>query len=286
MLLKEVNIASDLKLDFLHLEEKNSTNVDIFVNKKYKPALNNYSRFLVSFDDGTLLSQGVADVALGYTFSVYREIKGTNNLEFVAKLGDGSLSMTDFNVTNDNIYRYYIFKEDESAISSAVRSNDVETCWWNWSVVDVVPDDNEDNIFYADANNIWLFDLNLSSASQNQNLNSTVYNNLTKFPKVSIGTSNYASGSLSCLLGSVQNTTNSLAEYIEPATLLDEWNDFCSNGNMKLLKDRKGNAKLIFITSTNSQVDDISRQQINTINFEWVQVMDTKGITIIGGQSE
>lgn len=282
MLLTGLTVHNNVKLDFFHLEESSSINTNIFNNAKYKPVLNNYSRFLVTFDDGTTTSGGVADVALGYNFSVYREVKNTNQLVYVARLSDGSLSMTDYGVTNDKTYRYYIFKEDESAISEAVVSNDVLTCWWDWSLIDIVPSTSEKGLYYT-TGDIWKFNLNISSAAKTQTFNNTTYNNLTRFPKISSGKLNYSTGSLTCLLGDIQKTTNSLAEYIEPNTMLDEWNEFCADGNIKLLKDRKGNAMLVMITETSSQTDDVTREQTNTITFSWVEVEDIDNITIIGG---
>ena len=282
MLLTGLTVHNNVKLDFFHLEESSSTNANIFNTAKYVPVLNNYSRFLVTFDDGAITSEGVADVALGYNFSIYREVKDTNQLVYVARLGDGSLSMTDYSVTNNKTYKYYIFKEDESAISEAVISNDVSTCWWDWSLIDIIPSTSEKGLYYT-TGDIWKFNLNISSAARTQTLNNTTYNNLTRFPKVSSGKLNYSTGSLTCLLGDVQRTTNSLAEYIEPSTMLDEWNKFCADGNMKLLKDRKGNAMLVMITGTSSQTDDVTREQTNTITFSWVEVEDIDNITIIGG---
>lgn len=282
MLLTGLTVHNNVKLDFFHLEESSSTNANIFNTAKYVPVLNNYSRFLVTFDDGTTTSEGVADVALGYNFSIYREVKDTSQLVYVARLGDGSLSMTDYSVTNNRTYKYYIFKEDESAISEAVVSNDVSTCWWDWSLIDIIPSTSEKGLYYT-TGDIWKFNLNISSAARTQTLNNTTYNNLTRFPKVSSGKLNYSTGSLTCLLGDVQRTTNSLAEYIEPSTMLDEWNKFCADGNMKLLKDRKGNAMLVMVTGTSSQTDDVTREQTNTITFSWVEVEDIDNITIIGG---
>ena len=282
MLLTGLTVHNNVKLDFFHLEESSSTNANIFNTAKYVPVLNNYSRFLVTFDDGTTTSEGVADVALGYNFSIYREVKDTNQLVYVARLGDGGLSMTDYGVTNNRTYKYYIFKEDESAISEAVVSNDVSTCWWDWSLIDIIPSTSEKGLYYT-TGDIWKFNLNISSAARTQTLNNTTYNNLTRFPKVSSGKLNYSTGSLTCLLGDIQRTTNSLAEYIEPSTMLNEWNEFCADGNMKLLKDRKGNAMLVMVTGTSSQTDDVTREQTNTITFSWVEVEDIDNITIIGG---
>ena len=282
MLLTKLAVNNSVKLDFLHLEEASSNNTDIFSIPKYKPTLNNDSRFLATFDNATTIARGIADVALGYNFSVYREVNNTNQLKYIARLGDGALTMTDYNVVNNTTYKYYIFKEDESAISEAVASNSITTCWWDWSLIDLVPSTTEKGLYYANPNAIWKFNLNISSGGVSQNVNNTTYNNLTRFPKISSGKLNYASGTLTCLLGDVQNTNDGQIGYVESAALLESWNDFCANGNIKLLKDRKGNAMLVMITSTSSQVDDVLREQANTITFSWTQIADVSSITIIG----
>lgn len=285
MLLLNLKTSKNIKLDFFHLEEKDTTNENIFINPKYKPVLNNFSRFLVTFDDGTTIASGIADIALGYTFSVYREVTGSNELKFVSKLDDGALSIVDYNVVNDTDYKYYIFKESTDAISEAVVSNDVKTCWWEWSLVDLQQDLNNDKIYYANSQNIWLFGLNLTTSSVSQNISVTTYNNLTTYPRVSVGKQNYKSSSISTLLGSIKKVGASQISYIEPASLLEEWNDFCVNGNIKLMRDRKGNSMLVAITNTTSQVDDVLKEQANTVSFDWVEVGNTKNISIIGGNA-
>ena len=285
MLLLNLKTSKNIKLDFFHLEEKDTTNENIFINPKYKPVLNNFSRFLVTFDDGTTIASGIADIALGYTFSVYREVVGSNELKFVSKLDDGALSIVDYNVVNDTDYKYYIFKESTDAISEAVVSNDVKTCWWEWSLVDLQQDLNNDKIYYANSQNIWLFGLNLTTSSVSQNISVTTYNNLTTYPRVSVGKQNYKSSSISTLLGSIKKVGASQISYIEPASLLEEWNDFCVNGNIKLMRDRKGNSMLVAITNTTSQVGDVLKEQANTVSFDWVEIGSTKNISIIGGNA-
>ena len=39
---------------------------------------------------------------------------------------------------------------------------------------------------------------------------------------------------------------------------------------------------LVMITSTSSQVDDVLREQVNTITFSWTQIADASSITVIG----
>ena len=281
MLTNNVKLYNNIKLDFFHIEDAAGDNLNIFNNVRFIPVLNNYSRFLVTFDDGTTTAQGIADEALGYTFSIYREIEGTNNLVYVARLDEGALSVVDYGVVNNTNYRYYIFQEDDSAVSEAVISNNVQTCWWDWSLVDLIPSD-EDNLYYVDDSNIWKFDLNLSSASTNNTMSTTVYDSLAQYPKVSVGNTNYSTGGITCLLGSISRDGSSALTYQEPAVLMDLWKAFCSNGRMKLLKDRKGNAYLVAITSNSSQIDDILSEQPNTITFNWVQVGDISNTSVVG----
>lgn len=282
MLLTKLIVNKNVKLDFLHLEEASDDNVDIFSNTKYKPSLSSDSRFLVTFDDATTIAKGVTDSALGYTFSIYREDQGSNQLKYIAKLGTGALSVSDYTVTNNATYKYYIFKEDDTSISKAVISNAASTCWWDWSLVDLLPSSEDNTLYYADSSSMWKFNLNISSGGVTQNVNNTTYSNFTRFPKVSSGKLNYASGSLTCLLGNIQKSNNGNIEYVEGASLLDEWNKFCANGDIKLMKDRKGNAMLVMITGTSSQLDDVLQEQVNTITFSWTQVEDASDITVIG----
>lgn len=281
MLTNNVKLYNNIKLDFFHIEDAAGDNLNIFNNVRFIPILNNYSRFLVTFDDGTTTAQGIADEALGYTFSIYREVEGTNNLIYVARLDEGSLSVTDYGVVNNTNYRYYIFQEDDSAVSEAVISNNVQTCWWDWSLADLIPSD-EDNLYYVDDSNIWKFDLNLSSASMTNTMSTTVYDSLAQYPKVSVGNTNYSTGGITCLLGSISRDGSSALTYQEPAILMDLWKAFCSNGRMKLLKDRKGNAYLVAITNNSSQIDDVLSEQPNTITFNWVQVGDISNTSAVG----
>lgn len=283
MLIKRIKVFNNIKLDFLHLEEKSDNNANIFSTSKYVPQLNNNSKFLVTFDDGTMISHGVSSEAVGYTFSIYRETKDSSNLSFVAKLNEGELSLFDYNILGNTSYKYYIFKESDSSISEAIATNQITTCWDDWSLVDVISDNKNENLYYANSKRLWRFNLNLQSADTTQTMNTTVYNNLTQFPKISMGKLNYASGSITCLLGSLRKDGDNQYGYYEPISLLKEWNEFCTNGNLKLLKDRKGNSMLVAITGTSSNVDDISPDQINTITFNWTQVDQYDNIMVIGG---
>ena len=273
--IKKVTFYNNMKLDFAHLEEVSNISSNIFVNN-YKPIANNYTRSLVCFE-GSNNSEGVSDDALGYTFSVYRRDGENQNLIPIYSKSIGNLSIVDYNVRNQKKYQYYIFKEDEESISKALLSNTLTTCWWDYSIIGLDLEDEETNTYRVNQNNIWLFQSNLSSDSTNQNFAKTVYQNLTKYPQISMGKSNYSSGSFSGLIGKVKNNG-----YEEDALIVEKWNDFCANSQLKLFKDRKGHKYIVDITSTSSDIVDETREQATMVTVGWTQIDDADNYIIIG----
>lgn len=274
--LNKVTFYSHIDLDFSHLEKKeNGQNANIFVNN-YRPQPTNYTRSLITFE-GSNDSIGVSDDALGYTFSVYRLESGDKILKPIYSSAEGKLSITDYNIRNKKEYQYYIFKEDQTSISKALLSNSVETCWWDYSVSGLQLVDMETNTYKVSVEDVWLFNLNLSSSSTSQNFQKTVYDNLTRFPQVSVGKANYASGSFSGLIGNIDKGV-----YKEPPELVEKWSEFCADKSLKLLKDRKGHKYIVSIQSTTNQIMDETREQATTVTVNWTQIGDADDYVIIG----
>ena len=130
--------------------------------------------------------------------------------------------------------------------------------------------ENNIPIYSIDENNIWQFDLQMQNGGITQNLNKTTYNTFGKYARTNKSNNNYASGSLSCLFGEVSNFV-----YYEDADKLEKWSEFINNGNMKLLKDIKGNAWIIDIIESNVKPDDNFLEIPSTLSFSWVQLNST-----------
>ena len=130
---------------------------------------------------------------------------------------------------------------------------------------------------FSNPNDVWLFQSNVASDSTTQNFSKTTYQTLTEYPTVSMGKSNYSSGSFSGLIGRVRKDG-----YYEDAALLEDWNKFCANSQLKLFKDRKGHKYIVDITSTSSQIEDATREQATTVSVGWTQIGDAEDYVIIG----
>ena len=215
--------------------------------------------------------------ALGYVFSIYRNEIGDNVLKPIYTTSVGQLSIVDYNVRNQKQYQYYVFKEDEEASSKASVSNVVDTCWWDYAIIGMDLEDEDTLTYKVNPKDVWLFQSNVASDSTTQNFSKTTYQTLTEYPTVSMGKANYATGSFSGLIGRVRKNG-----YDEDVRLLEDWNDFCANSQLKLYKDRKGHKYIVDITSSSSQVADETREQATTVNVGWTQIGNADNYVIIG----
>lgn len=271
--LKKVILSSNVTFDFVHLEETDTAiNQNIFVNQ-YIPQLNDTSRALISFDNGDTNCEGISTLSFGYSFSVYRIRDDELAPHLVAAISTGYLSVIDYNVSNQHNYTYYVYKEDDNYSTDANVSNTVNTNWWDWSITGLTRIGK--NQYRADVNNIWLFELNVESAETVSNIDQTVYNNLTRYPRMSVGKGNYKTGGLTCLIGSVSN-----GKYYDTSDLYDAFVEFCGSSAPKLLKDRKGHKMLVGINSLSNQIADETREQASTITFTWTEVGSTDNLII------
>lgn len=244
-----------------------------------------------------------------YYPTLYREIT-TKNVEIMDKaltplelVGNdiNSFNFKDFNITNDRVYQYVLYPTtgDDKLIREEVI---VHTKWDAWSITELHPADQSGKKFYATDDDVWLFNLNLSSGAQEQNMARNEQQTLGQFPRYIQGRKNYISSSISCLLGSevipasyVKKNGKMIYEsgYIErrifdfhPTSnekidMLKAWRKLVFSNNPKLLKDRAGQSFLVTITQNSNQPYDGVVRQPNTISFSWTQIGSTDDISVL-----
>lgn len=208
-----------------------------------------------------------------------------------------SYHFSDYNISNGRHYRYKIYlSQDHNLVQSEKPripyiAATLKTCWQMWSITELHPTDNTGTNFTASKDDVWLFNLNLSSGEQQQNISRNEQQTLGEFPKYSQGMSNYVSGSLSCLLGVDVFPARGYVEerrYSSNITsnqrvdMLNQWRRMVYSKNPKLLKDREGQKFLITITNATNSPMDAVKNQPNTINFSWTQLGSADDITVVG----
>lgn len=220
-----------------------------------------------------------------------------------------SYHFNDYNVSNHRRYQYFIYlsqkspaEEDGKRVIYKTNFN-VSTSWQEWSITELHPTDGSMKSFTAGPEDVWLFNLNISTGEQSQNITRNEVQTLGAYPRISQGKANYIKGSVSCLLGKdvislgealkngfdvTQGGYIEMRKYIDNITsnqrvdMLKAWRKLVISSNPKLLKDREGQIFLITITDSNNKPMDNARFQPNTISFNWTQIGSLDGVTIVG----
>ena len=169
-----------------------------------------------------------------------------------------------------------------------------------WSMVELVPEvlDNIDipairKKYRADKDNVWLFNLNVDTGDQEQNISRNEFETLGQYPKFGYGKTNYVSGSVRAYLGSelvcsenykyIERTPKSRITPMssnEKALMLEKWRAFVYSGNPKLLKDIKGQSWVVQILSASNTPANYFFHTPDTISFQWKQIDSPRGALI------
>lgn len=241
----------------------------------------------------------------------------------------------DFNISNDRTYKYVLYPLDKVTTAGEAPKNyekrvayvQIPCCqngqfsidgtkenettyqpihWDGWSITELHPVQGNSKKYTATADDVWLFNLNVQTGEQTQNINRTNQQTLGQFDKYSQGRQNYISGSVNCLLGSQVVPANYVLKALsgeqkqyktsgyqevrifnqditsnERVDMLLAWRKLVRSNNPKLLKDREGQSFLVTITNSgNTPMDNVKRQP-NTLSFSWVQIGTTDGLQIV-----
>lgn len=246
----------------------------------YAPVWDGNTLLLATFDRDLNAGNIVSLTDNVIYWQIYKRKPDDASLSFVAKIPASQYKVVDFNVLNGDEYQYTIFAETENYISAPLEQiGFIKASWWNWSLVGLKESDTN-GLYYADSDNIWLFDTMLTSNGFDQNIDKYIMENFTQFPKISSGKKNYLSSSLTAFLSNVDLQGGRYSDTVEQ---YNRFVDFIAQPTPKLLRDRKGNGWIVSTTGNSMQYIDESTEQITKVSFNFVQLNDINSVNVIGG---
>jgi hypothetical protein len=210
----------------------------------------------------------------------------------------------DFNITTDRKYQYVFYPTTDG--DRVVREDEIiSTKWDSWSITELHPTDLTKKNYYVSDDDIWVFNLNVETGEQVQNMSKSENITLGTFPRYSQGRQNRVSGQVTCLMGTDvvpltyleygiatsfspckrQGYTEARFFNKEPTSnekvdMLKKWRQLVFSKNPKLLKDRKGQSFIVTITNSSNKPFDNIRNQPDTISFSWSEIQSLDGVTI------
>lgn len=279
-------------------------------NKKQKAAcLLNYEAYNdLSIEDG--MGGNIRTLEEGYSSVFKQEIdNSTDEVIELTRLmpvavNTNSFTFRDFNISNNRTYQYVLYPLDSDEISIVRKTSIVDNIHWGgWSITELHPVNGNSKLFTASPSDVWIFNLNVDTGEQTQNISRQEQQTLGQFNRYAQGKLNYISGSVNCLLGRdvlpasyiiKNNKAQQVGGYQEKmpynktptsnerVDMLLAWRKVVYSSNPKLLKDRAGQSFLVTLNSSTNKPMDYVSVQPNTISFTWTEIGSTQDIQIIG----
>ena len=186
-----------------------------------------------------------------------------------------------YNLRNNCKYTLKIYRsvtsEKLSKMTFYYNDQEFKTCMSSYTLMDIIKIDDDT----YESGDRWSFKYNLDAGDTTINNSIAKSDTIGKYQRLSIGKRKYESGTISCLIGDVDDCNYTEFDGNNNINKLLKCKEFISNGNLKLLKDYKGN-KFIVNTAENLsyKIDTNSHGQNTTISFTWAEVMSSDNISI------
>ena len=235
---------------------------------------------LANFHETTnACSYTTPDNIIGYKIQRY-EVE-YDKLYDVTTLDSEQLYFEDYNLRNNKSYQYRIvpiyLNDGAEAFGKPISTKTVFLDCCGWSVIGTKPT-REKNKYTVDYDNIWTFGCNVKPDPIRPVYNKSYSTGFGQYPKAVQGQENYLEGGLSCLIGDIK-CENYVGDNIDT---IEKWRAFCNNGELKLLRDLKGHVIPCSIKDTTYNIDYSVLEQITTISFNYVQLVDKTDISVYG----
>ena len=294
-----------IKLDYFKIEKEEKTKEEMIENSESLTMdtvlMNNYNESL----DASYISP--LNIASNSNFFIYRKTPAQSYYNYIGNLKGSSFTFSDFGINANEYYHYLATiekKDTEGNVEYVSYENIVDgqprylqAKWDKFSLHDIIFD-NENQSYYV-SGSTWLLYCNVESNEITQRTSVTSWDTLGQYNKVSVGQRNFDSGTLTCLLGEVKeyeiyDQNNNLTKsydyterigsnyYDSEAEKEKEWKKFISNGNLKLLKDFKGNKWIIQIMQDSTRtIDYNAMKKVTMISIQWEEVDNSDKYPII-----
>lgn len=270
---KKETMTSEAIIDLFH--EWFVPQLDIPEAEKPWPVFDSQTVMLADFQDE--LQAGAIHTALGTVkeYTVYREDGGTLAYEATIPGRNAEEYFYDYSIPQGAQKKWYVFATGTNGETAGpMTSETFAPFFWDWIVIRAAQ--QTDGTYRA--NQVFRFGKNLSSGQIGNNNNPEVLENFTPYPTVLPAPQNYRSGTLSSLIGAIDEN----GVYSDTIALRNAIYDLSLTTDTLFLKNRKGDLMQIVISGpVMMETNDASASQAQKVSLPWAEVGSAEGVSII-----
>ncbi len=249
-----------------------SDGMKILMDASYHP-LDQAALFYADYD-GSTNGGGVGDTKVS-SFGIYRWSPGDSILTHIANTSaiNGNV-LIDCGAVTGKEYIYYAYGiGNDTFAASALISNNVTPCFWDWTVFSCTQDEN--GVYHAQE--IFRFGKNLVSGSITNNNAPQILENFTRYPTIQPSPQNYQSGTLQSLIGVITD-----GKYSDTLNMKKSILGLSTTRNTLFLKNRKGELlKIRAGGAISMETMDNTAAQAQTVSLPWVEVGSAENAQIV-----
>lgn len=249
-----------------------SDGMKILTDASYHP-LDQAALFYADYD-GSTNGGGVGDTKVS-SFGIYRWSPGDSILTHIANTSaiNGNV-LIDCGAVTGKEYIYYAYGiGNDTFAASALISNNVTPCFWDWTVFSCTQDEN--GVYHAQE--IFRFGKNLVSGSITNNNAPQILENFTRYPTIQPSPQNYQSGTLQSLIGVITD-----GKYSDTLNMKKSILGLSTTRNTLFLKNRKGELlKIRAGGAISMETMDNTTAQAQTVSLPWVEVGSAENAQIV-----
>lgn len=282
--INSIQLWGDQYCDYLWIESGTLTQTQISQitgDEYYEPFADYNTMFLSSFNTDTTTAYISGNGGSGIGSAVYRKENGRSILEHVVDTDGGVISIRDYGARSRTQYQYYVFAIGTSIYTEAYGSGTITPQYNNYTLMECIYNEN-DGAYHVQAS--YPFACNASQGSISNNNTPNILQNFTRYPNRQPVNMLYASGTLTALIGSV-NQTN--ATYTDSWELADDIIALSVSQNPKFLRDMKG--KIWKVETSEAITTEVSTGNVYLpikVTIPWVEVGSADGLSIVAVPSD
>lgn len=274
-----------------------------FFTPEFEPGWDVYEDTLImAIYKGTLVSSNIESLQTSEIskINIYRQEVGDTRQYFVGSLALNDRYIEDFMVANNKVYQWLIVPVSDRELGAQIATNELLIKFDEFTVnpIEQLVDGTYQPL------STWKFGLNTETDNFEQNILKTKFDGLGRYPKFTVEARNYISGRISAYLSFM--SVNNIADnriittyfdensywrtrgciYLEPAEMLDEWNDMIVSGLECLIRDLKGHIWRCQIDTNSFKIEYYNQVSPTTVDFTFTQIGDVEDTIVYDIESD
>lgn len=271
--ISSVTIYGEQKADWVFISNQDFDFSTLSTND-WQPIWSSNVYFYASFAEGL----GAGTVSNGsIQNAIYKVSKNGTSLTPLLTLSPQITRMKDFGARSNMTYAYEVFfTSTDGAYSLPVLSNSICRLYKDVALIEATEDPNDPNIYHV--LKVFRFGYNIENQAISNNNNPSWQTNFTKYRLKQPTNRMGKSGTISALLGSINNAN----QYTDSAEMMDALFEASQSQNAFFLRDMKGNLYMVGISAPIQQVINVSdTKQSVTVSVPWEEIGDVSNISLI-----